>query len=98
MADFFNKHPYANYKPAPYKNSNGYALIDNNGNTLIYANKDNYAVSLNWLKQVEGKTITLQWFNTLTGEYGNETTWQKGAEQKSPWSLRADAILIVTYK
>jgi hypothetical protein len=94
MQEFFSLHDFSLYKPSPEKSSNGFGLIDDHGNSLIYTPKENYKLAIGWLEK-DKKEFTFQWFNTLTGEYTSVQNAKKQSSFRSPWSGTADAILIL---
>lgn len=91
LQDFFDSVDFNLYKPSPSRNSGGYSLTSDQGNTLIYVPKENYKVGAPWMRKEKG-TYTLQWINTLTGERTMPQT-VKNEGFRSPWSGTADAIL-----
>jgi len=94
MQEFFTSHDFSKYKPSPNKNGNGFGLTDEKGNLLLYTPKENYKQAMYWLEK-ETEKITFQWFNTLSGEYSPKETYTKKSSFRSPWSGKADAILIL---
>ncbi|GHB63529.1 hypothetical protein GCM10007390_16710 [Persicitalea jodogahamensis] len=99
MSEFFRRHSFEQFKPHPWQNTNGYNLTNKkDGTVLMYMPKENYAVTLHFLDKENQKTATMQWFNTLTGEYTEVRDFVKGEAERSPWSGKADAILIVKKK
>ncbi len=96
LVDFFTVHPYAQYKPAPWRNGSAFALVDlhNDKNFLFYVHKENYCLPSYWLNN-ENNGITFQWFNTLTGIYSEVMEYKKTSGLISPWMGEADAILIL---
>ncbi|MFY0607712.1 MAG: DUF5060 domain-containing protein [Cyclobacteriaceae bacterium] len=95
LANFFREHPYVNYEPSPWRNGSSYSMKDKEGNFIFYVHKDNYKMPTYWLSQHKDKTVSTQWFNTLTGEYTKAQVIDKNAEQISPWRGEADAILLI---
>lgn len=97
LVDFFTKYPYVDFKPTPNRNTSGYAMQNENEDALIFVPKENYKTSAWYLKEKEGKTLTIQWFNTLTGEYTEAKEKKKNQPLISPWQGKADSILIGKY-
>lgn len=98
MRGFFEKFPFEKFKPTPWHNSSGYSLTnEEDGTLLMYMPKENYAVSIGFYKG-DKDTATMQWFNTLTGEYTEVKDFVKWKADKSPWRGEADTILIVRKK
>ncbi|WP_250629765.1 apiosidase-like domain-containing protein [Aureibaculum algae] len=99
MQEFFNQFSFHNFKPHPWQNTNGYNLTDEkNGTILIYMPKENYKVTLWHLSKENKDTATMQWFNTLTGEYTKIEDFDKNRAELSPWRGKADTILIIQKK
>ncbi|WP_341226315.1 DUF4038 domain-containing protein [uncultured Arcticibacterium sp.] len=101
LNSFFEKYDFKDFSPQPKANSSGYCLKSHDGKTfLYYFPKENFHIKL-WpvLKHVEG-TFTYQFFNTITGEYSDEHTYNKkqGDGIKSPWYEEDDSILILKIK
>jgi hypothetical protein len=92
---FFNRFPFSEFTPEPGSNHSGYCLTNKKGRYLLYIPKENHKLSMNWKNPIAQEGGTIQWFNTLTGEY---TAIEAQTESKftSPWRGTADAILIRT--
>jgi hypothetical protein len=91
--NFFEKYSFQDFVPDLKSNNSGYTLTNNKGVFLMYLPKYNYQASIYWQSPFFAKTGTYQWYNTLTGEYG-EVFKYKGGQFKNPWYNKADAILI----
>jgi hypothetical protein len=95
---FFEKYNFKDYSPNPGANSSGYCLRSDDKKTILYYFPDeNFEIKL-WslIKETEGK-FNYKFYNTITGEYSEEKTYDKkqGDGIKSPWYQKNDAILIV---
>lgn len=97
MKSLFDKFDFSKMKPTHWKNSAGYNLTDNEDTVLLYFPKEVVAMNCWFLNPKHGDR-TIQWFNTLTGEYTNEVAIKKGQKYISPWNTEADAILISKLK
>ncbi|WP_349666061.1 DUF4038 domain-containing protein [Polaribacter sp. Z014] len=97
MQDLFKQFDYSKMKPTPLKNSAGYNLTNDEGTILLYFPKENVAINAWFLNPDRGER-TIQWFNTLTGKYTYIKTIKKGQKYISPWTEKADAILISKLK
>ena len=97
MQGLFEKIDFSKMKPTPWQNAAGYNLSDDEGTVLIYFPKEVIAINAWFLKPKQGER-TMQWFNTLTGEYSEISTITKNQKFISPWNEKADAILISKLK
>lgn len=97
MQGLFQQFDFSKMKPTPWKNSAGYNLSNEEGTIFLYFPKENVAINA-WFLNPEHGERTLQWFNTLTGEYSDIKTIKKGQKYISPWTETADAILISKLK
>ncbi|EWH13638.1 hypothetical protein KLA_08745 [Cellulophaga geojensis KL-A] len=97
MQKLFSKLQFHKMKPIPWHNGSGYNLTDDKGTVLIYIHKENYGIDAAFLKKKD-ENRTMQWFNTLTGEFTKEVAIKKQGKFKSPWAEKADAILISRLK
>ncbi len=99
LKKFFTDLDYNNFEPQSWKNGSGYNLTNpKTGTTLVYIPKENYAVKLWYLSKENKNSATVQWFNTLTGEYTKPIDFEKDTANKSPFRGKADSILIVRKK
>ncbi|APZ45533.1 hypothetical protein BW723_04145 [Polaribacter reichenbachii] len=101
LKTLFTDYNFQNFKPIQWFNGNGYNLTnEKDGVVMLFVPKEN-----NWVGVVEGLKKKFDfseakevWFNTLTGEYTEEESFDKKAYnfwKKRPWHLEADAIRIV---
>ncbi|SDW35503.1 protein of unknown function [Lutibacter oricola] len=95
FTNFFKKHTFSDYKPFPKKNMAGYCMKGNEDNYILYMPKSSYRIFTGWLFEKKIKTRTIQWFNTLTGEYSKEEKITKKSVVTSPWYKEAAVILVV---
>ncbi|MEM9830448.1 MAG: DUF5060 domain-containing protein [Bacteroidota bacterium] len=93
LVDFFKKYPLSSLQPSPRTNSSGYSLTNNQGLYLMFVPKYNYQISVYYKSPMFSEGGTYQWFNVLTGEYGEEIEFT-GGNFENPWFEKADAILI----
>ncbi len=96
LVDFFEKYEFHKLKPATNINFSGYTLTNNDSVYLIYIPKENYQFSGFWNTKVYRNEGTIQWFNTLTGEYSEAVNYT-GQGMKNPWYMQADVIMIREY-
>ncbi|MGJ8732662.1 MAG: DUF5060 domain-containing protein [Cellulophaga sp.] len=97
MQKLFSKFQFHKMKPTPWHNGSGYNLTDDKGTVLLYIHKENYGIDAAFLKKKE-ESRTVQWFNTLTGEFTKEIIIDKPGKFRSPWAGEADCILISRLK
>jgi hypothetical protein len=92
--DFFQKVEYENLEPSSGYNASGLCMINGEGRYIIYVPNENVAVDINNLPY--SKSLNLQWYNTLTGEYSPESTinWSKNFRLQ-PYFDDVDNILVV---
>jgi len=93
LKDFFTRVDYQKFNPEPSKNRSGYCLKSRDEEYLYYIPKENYQLSNYSKKGIGVKKGTVQWFNTLTGEY-SELKNYNGGHFKNPFHGMGDAILI----
>ncbi|WP_157208967.1 DUF5060 domain-containing protein [Mariniflexile maritimum] len=94
MKKLFTLFDFSTMTPLPWQNGSAYNLTDDNKTVLLYIHKENYGIDAAFLKKKD-ENRTLQWFNTLTGEFTKiETENTKPRKFISPWREEADAILI----
>ncbi|TDT47281.1 uncharacterized protein DUF5060 [Maribacter spongiicola] len=93
MQKLFAAFDFTKLKPTPWKNGSAYNLTDDNETVLLYMHKENYGIDAAFLKK-ESAIRSLQWFNTLTGEFSQEVGLPKTGKLISPWQGKADAVLI----
>lgn len=93
LTKLFTKFDFSTMKPMPWKNTSSYNLTDKNETILLYVPKENFGSNVWYLQPKHGKR-TVQWFNTLTGEFTEEKMAGKNQKQINPWRYKADAILI----
>ncbi len=93
LVSFFQKYSFSEFKPDPGTNNSGYCLKNDTGCYLYYVPKENHKLSIYWKHPPARKVGTMQWFNTLTGQYSDV---QKSTSNQfiSPYRGIADAILI----
>ncbi|MDA0349164.1 MAG: DUF4038 domain-containing protein [Verrucomicrobia bacterium] len=90
MAEFFNKVNYASYRPldrrTDRKSSSGYVMTNDNGDFLFYLTAVNSRIATT-IQENYGKTMSYQWFNTLTGEYSKkeEVIIEQHLRFEPPW-------------
>ena len=94
LQSFLSTIGYGRFRPYPEGSGSGYCLKSDNGSYLFYLPKQNYQISVpqRFIRAAEGRT--LQWFNTITGEYSAKPDCH-GGPFKSPWCAVADSILIM---
>ena len=93
LAHFFKTFDFTKMKPTPWQNGSGYNLTDDKGTVLLYIHKENYGIDAGFLKKKEDNR-SLQWFNTLTGEFSDVIPMTRKGKLKSPWGNTADTIII----
>lgn len=93
LASFFELFDFTKMKPTPWQNGSGYNLTDDKGTVLLYIHKENYGIDAGFLKKKEDNR-SLQWFNTLTGEFSDVIPMTRNGKLKSPWENTADTIII----
>ncbi|WP_024481470.1 DUF5060 domain-containing protein [Cellulophaga baltica] len=93
MMKLFTAFDFSKMKPTPWQNGSAYNLTNDEKTVLLYIHKENYGIDAAFLKKESSKR-TVQWFNTLTGEFTTVTAMQDSGKFISPWSGKADAILI----
>lgn len=93
MQKLFVEFDFTKLKPTPWKNGSAYNLTDDNETVLLYMHKENYGIDAAFLKKESAKR-SLQWFNTLTGEFSQTIGLPKTGKLISPWQGKADAVLI----
>ena len=97
MQKLFAEFDFAKLKPTPWQNGSAYNLTDNNETVLLYMHKENYGIDAAFLKKESSKR-SLQWFNTLTGEFSQTIGLPNSGKLISPWQGKADAVLISRLK
>ena len=97
MQKLFKEFDFAKLKPTPWQNGSAYNLTDNNETVLLYMHKENYGIDAAFLKKESSKR-SLQWFNTLTGEFSQTIGLPNSGKLISPWQGKADAVLISRLK
>jgi hypothetical protein len=101
MRKLFDTVHFENCRPSPRHNSSGYNLTNKkDGIVLMYTPKENHYIGVNGLFKTEfdPENATIQWFNTLTGEFTKEEKFilkDLGFWDWRPWRGEADAILIL---
>lgn len=101
MRKLFDSVHFENCEPMVKYNSSGYNLTNKkDGIVLMYVPKENHWVGAANVVKKEFKydQATVQWFNTLTGEYTKEEKLDLSALSSwhpRPWRGEADAILII---
>jgi len=93
LEKFFSKYPYQNFYPQPELNRSGFCLKSDEDIYLFYMPKEAYQLSLYTKKGPGLKQGTVQWFNTHTGEYTKEISYE-GKHIENPFHRNVDAILI----
>jgi hypothetical protein len=97
MQKLFKEFDFTKLKPTPWQNGSAYNLTDDNETVLLYMHKENYGIDAAFLKKESSKR-SLQWFNTLTGEFSQTIGLPNSGKLISPWQGKADAILISRLK
>ncbi len=97
MQKLFAEFDFTKLKPTPWQNGSAYNLTDNNETVLLYMHKENYGIDAAFLKKESSKR-SLQWFNTLTGEFSQTIGLPNSGKLISPWQGKADAVLISRLK
>ena len=97
MKKLFNVLDFSRMKPTPWKNGSAYNLTDDSGTVLLYIHKENYGIDAAFLRK-EHNNRTVQWFNTLTGEFSEIESVTKSGKFISPWQGKADSIMISRLK
>ena len=102
MRAFFDQFSFENFEPVTKYNTRSYNLTDyKNGVVLLFLPKEVYNddVKNQLEEEFDFTQATVQWFNTLTGEYTPEeklefkhfyTIWDW-----RPWRNEADAIMVI---
>ncbi|MGQ1787765.1 MULTISPECIES: apiosidase-like domain-containing protein [unclassified Saccharicrinis] len=94
MTQLFTDYPFGAYNPVPWHNQAGYCLKHKDKEEYLnYVPKETYQYRKEYMFK-DKKPVYFKWFNTLTGEYSQETKFDKKQEFISPWYGQADAILI----
>mgnify|MGYP002630855817 CR=1 FL=1 len=93
MKKMFEIFDFGKMKPTPWKNGSAYNLTDDNDTVLLYIHKENYGIDAAFLRK-ESKNRTIQWFNTLSGEFSEIKQVTKSGKFISPWQGEADSIII----
>nr|WP_320120675.1 DUF5060 domain-containing protein [uncultured Marinifilum sp.] len=93
MTKLFSKFDFSEFKPAPWHNQAGYCLKSDT-HYLFYVPKESYKFRAEFLFR-ECESISVQWMNTLSGEFSKVTKISKKQDFESPWYGKADAILII---
>ncbi|BAX78435.1 DUF5060 domain-containing protein [Labilibaculum antarcticum] len=93
MTSLFSKFDFSKFKPTPWHNQAGYCLKSDD-TYLFYVPKDTYKFRGEFLFK-ENESISLQWMNTLSGEYSELLNVNKKQDFESPWYNKADAVLII---
>ncbi|WP_343328531.1 DUF5060 domain-containing protein [Polaribacter staleyi] len=97
MKKLFSLFDFSKMKPTPWKNGSAYNLTDENETVLLYIHKENYGIDAAFLRK-QSKDRTMQWFNTLTGEFSPILPVAKNGKFISPWQGDADSIIISRLK
>ncbi|GAL62698.1 hypothetical protein [Algibacter lectus] len=97
MQKLFTQFNFSKMKPTPWKNGSAYNLTDDNETVLLYIHKENYGIDAAFLRK-EHNNRTVQWFNTLTGEFSDIEAVSKNGKFISPWQGKADSIIISRLK
>ncbi|SFC03963.1 protein of unknown function [Algibacter lectus] len=97
MQKLFTLFNFSKMKPTPWKNGSAYNLTDDNETVLLYIHKENYGIDAAFLRK-EHNNRTVQWFNTLTGEFSDIEAVSKNGKFISPWQGKADSIIISRLK
>lgn len=93
MTDLFSKFDFSEFKPTPWHNQAGYCLKSDD-TYLFYVPKGSYKFRGEFLFK-ENESLSVQWMNTLSGEYSEQVERNKKQDFESPWYGKADAILII---
>jgi len=93
METFFTSINYNRFYPHNRGSHSGYCLKSDHGVYLLFIPKENHQFSTYGKDPVTAKKGTYRWFNCFTGEY-SDTKKFNGGHLKSPWSGKADSILI----
>lgn len=96
MADLFSKFDFSEFKPTPWHNQAGYCLKSDD-TYLFYVPQESYQFRAEFLFR-ECESLSIQWMNTLSGEYSELIEVSKKQDFESPWYDKADAILIIKFK
>lgn len=94
---------FENCENWPQFNSSGYSLANTkDGIYLMYVPKEcHYTATRQAMKKFNTENATIQWFNTLTGEFtetkpykdAQPTAWEK--DNPRPFRYEADAVIII---
>lgn len=102
MRNLFEKFPFEKFRPNPKANLNGYNLTnDEDGIVMLFVPKENFTIMYEGYmhKNYDTSETTLQWFNTLTGEFSEvqkiNNTKKHNFWPWQPWRGEADTILIL---
>ncbi len=90
LIDFCDRFPPSEFKPSRKDNQSAYCLANGKGTYLFYLPSAHEKLSKYGWKKKKG---TIQWFNTLTGEY-SEASASSAPYFTSPWKGEADSVLI----
>ena len=93
MKKLFTEFDFSKMKPTPWQNGSAYNLTDDENTVLLYIHKENYGIDAAFLRK-EDENRSIQWFNTLTGEFSEIHAISAKGKFISPWQGKADAILI----
>jgi len=102
MRNLFTNLNYENFVPVTKFNSRSFNLTNyQEGQILLYVPKEVYYANVQTQveKEFNGEEATIQWFNTVTGEYSKEEKLvfqhKYGFWDWRPWRDEADVIMIV---
>ncbi len=90
LIEFCDRFPPSEFKPSRKDNQSAYCLANGKGVYLFYLPSDHEKLSkYGW--KAKG---TIEWFNTLTGEYSKPAA-STAPYFTSPWKGEADSVLII---
>ena len=102
MRNLFEKFPFEKFKPNSKNNLTGYNLTnDEDGVVMMFVPKENFTIMYEGFfhKNYDTSETTIQWFNTLTGEFSEVQKINKTIKNNfwpwQPWRGEADTILIL---
>jgi len=96
MTKLFNEVNFADFKPiAGRVSSSGYALESEDNRYLIYLPSGNSRVNTR-ISEYYGKPMRARWFNTVTGEYSEETrtVMKKWLRFEPPWQGMPSILIL----
>ncbi len=98
MSDFFNIYRLDDFTPTKNYGVSGRFLINKSEDTiLVYIPKENYSTCIVKINTMEIKQASIQYFNTITGEYSNKEDYKVIGHNQFISPFTEDSILIFCY-